>query len=105
MKTFQRIFRYAPTRVRSVVQFLLFAVLGIVFGLLNFTLFIPLLDILFEKKGPLTIPVEPQFELSADYGLKMLEYFFSKVAVEHGGLASLLYVCGFIICSAFLANT
>ena len=104
-KIFERIFSYAPTRIRSVIQFLVFAILGIIFGLMNFTMFIPLLDILFADSATLVIPAKPAFDLSADYGLKMMEYYFTSIAVEYGSLTSLLYVCVFILISALLANT
>jgi ATP-binding cassette, subfamily B, bacterial MsbA len=105
MKTFRRILSYSPNRkALSIAQFLIFALLGIFFGILNLTLIIPLLDVLFDQKTGQIIPAYPEFELTVQYLIDLFEYHFTKVIIENGKLNALLFVCAFIISTAFVAN-
>lgn len=105
MKTFRRILNYSPNRkALSIAQFLIFALLGIFFGILNLTLIIPLLDVLFDQETGQVIPVYPQFELTVQYLIDLFGYHFTKVIAESGKLNALLFVCAFIITTAFIAN-
>ena len=68
MKTYLRILRYARPLADFVPLYLLYTVLGIFFSIGNFTLIIPLLNVLFDKTG--TVQTEapaalPHFAVSA----------------------------------------
>ncbi|HEY4651143.1 MAG TPA: ABC transporter ATP-binding protein, partial [Pontibacter sp.] len=51
MKTYLRILQFAKPYSRFVPLYTIYTLLGIIFGLFNFTLLIPLLDVLFGKVG------------------------------------------------------
>jgi subfamily B ATP-binding cassette protein MsbA len=101
-KIFQRILSYSPNKVVSITQFLIFAILGVVFGLLNLALLIPLLRVLFNQTQAMT--EYPEFTLSGDYVASLFQYHFARVVAQHGQLKALLFVCAFIITTALLAN-
>src|ERR1700754_864145 len=104
MKIFLRIFSYSPGKAVTLFLFLLFALMGIVFGVMNLTLIIPLLDILFDEKSLQVVPTYPVFEFSLDYSLSAFEYYFVNVIIQYGKLSALLFVCAFLICTALVAN-
>src|SRR5688572_7874516 len=103
-KIFRRILSYSPNKAMSIAQFLIFAILGVVFGLLNLALLIPLLRVLFEQEQAQVLTDYPELTLSIDYLVSLFQYYFTRVVAEHGKLKALLFVCAFIISTAFLAN-
>ena len=72
MKTYLRILSFAKPYRRFIPQYLLFASLSILFGLINLTLLIPLFEVLFNQVDE-TMLTEmrnaPAFSLSVDYVL------------------------------------
>src|SRR5689334_5329124 len=105
MNTFRRILSYSPNRkALSIAQFLIFALLGVLFGVLNLTLIIPLLDVLFNQVTGQAIPPIPAFDLSVDYLVDLFQHFFIKIVNENGKINALLFVCAFIISTAIVAN-
>lgn len=105
MKTFRRILSYSPNKkALSIAQFLIFALLGVLFGILNLALIIPLLDVLFSQKTGQPVPSYPEFSLTIDYMVSLFQYHFIKIINESGKLSALLFVCGFIISTAIIAN-
>ncbi len=104
MKVYLRIFSYAPKLVSRLVQFFVFSLLGTVFGVLNLTLVIPMLDVLFNTTDQTIIPVLPEFELSIKYFTGTFNYYFTKVILEYGKMEALLFVCSSIVVTVILAN-
>lgn len=104
MNTYLRILRYSPSLGAKLIQFLLFSILGIVFSVLNLTLVIPMLNVLFDKEVSRTVPPLPEVALSADYITGMFNHYFISIIVEHGRLEALLFVCIAIVISITCAN-
>lgn len=107
MKTYLRILSYAKPYRRFVPVYILYALLAIIFGLLNFTLLKPLFDVIFDQADPELISSfqeKPEFSLSIGYFTHLFNYFFLQVAEEYGKLGTLFYVCIIIVISVFLAN-
>jgi ATP-binding cassette, subfamily B, bacterial MsbA len=108
MKTYLRILQFAKPYSRFVPLYTIYTVLGIVFGLLNFTLLIPLLNVLFGTVGAddaaAMATVKPTFELSIDYLKDFFNYHFGQVILEQGRQGALLFVCIIVVISVFLAN-
>ncbi|MHC2991891.1 antibiotic ABC transporter ATP-binding protein [Pontibacter sp. HJ8] len=108
MKTYLRILQFARPYSRFVPLYTIYTVLGIIFGLLNFTLLIPLLSVLFGTVGTDDAAVmavtKPEFSLSIDYFKDFFNYHFGQVILEHGRKGALLFVCIIITCSVFLSN-
>jgi ATP-binding cassette, subfamily B, bacterial MsbA len=108
MKTYLRILQFARPYSRFVPLYTIYTVLGIIFGLLNFTLLIPLLNVLFGTVGAddavAMATVKPSFNLSIEYFKDFFNYHFGQVILEHGRQGALLFVCIIVVCSVFLAN-
>jgi subfamily B ATP-binding cassette protein MsbA len=104
MEVYLRIFRYANGLPSKVIQFFAFSVLGILFSTVNIAMMIPLLDILFNQVGEVTVPVQPGFSLSVNYILSLFNYYFSLVIQQYGKADALLFVCLMILGSVLLTN-
>ncbi len=107
MKTYLRILSYAKPYSRFVPVYIFYALLAIIFGLLNFTLLKPLFDVIFEQVDPEVITSfqeKPDFSFSIGYFSHLFNYYFLEVSEVYGKLGTLLYVCIIIVISVFLAN-
>ena len=103
MKTYIRIFTLVGSIHKFIISFLVFSLFASVFGLVNFTMIIPVLEILFQNK-PEVISQYPTFSLNVDYFVNLFKYFQSKIYYEEGASALLLKVCLFVVSSVFLTN-
>jgi len=107
MKTYLRILGFARPFRHFLPQYVIFTVLGIVFGLFNFTLVIPLLDVLFgtvDSEQARQMVQKPAFSVNIGYLKDLFNYYFGQIILESGKIASLRFVCILIIISVFLAN-
>jgi ATP-binding cassette, subfamily B, bacterial MsbA len=108
MKTYLRILQFAKPYSRFVPLYTIYTVLGIVFGLLNFTLLIPLLNVLFGTVGAddaaAMATVKPEFKISIEFLKDFFNYHFGQVILEQGRQGALLFVCIIVVISVFLAN-
>ncbi|GAB2995292.1 ABC transporter ATP-binding protein [Cyclobacterium sediminis] len=107
MKTYLRILAYARPYRRYLPVYIAYALLAIVFGLLNFTLLKPLFDVIFEQVGKEELQVyanKPDFALSVNYFMHLFNYYFLQVANIYGRFGTLVYVCIIIVISVFLSN-
>jgi ATP-binding cassette, subfamily B, bacterial MsbA len=85
-------------------RYTLFALLAVIFGLFNFTLFIPLLNLLFNHELNSVPESIPTFEFSAGYVAETFEYYFLNVVQEKGKEGALAWICWIILLSVALAN-
>jgi subfamily B ATP-binding cassette protein MsbA len=107
METYLRILAYARPYRRYFPQYVLFALLAIVFGLLNFTLLKPLFDVIFEQVGPEELEAYqelPDFSFTVSYFLHLFNHYFLEIATAYGKFGTLVYVCVIIVLSVFLSN-
>ncbi|HLT73019.1 MAG TPA: ABC transporter ATP-binding protein [Cyclobacteriaceae bacterium] len=104
MNTYLRILRYSPNLGSKLIQFFLFSILGILFSVLNLTLVIPMLNVLFDDEVSRTVPPLPEFGLSVDYITGMFNHYFISIIVTYGRLEALLFVCVAIVISITIAN-
>lgn len=103
MKTYLRIFTIVGSIQKFIITFLATSLLASLFGLINFTMIIPVLEILFQNK-PKAIGQIPTFELSVEYFVQTFQYWQAKIYYEEGAISLLWKVCLFVITSVFLAN-
>ncbi|MFN6944533.1 MAG: ABC transporter ATP-binding protein [Cytophagaceae bacterium] len=104
MNTFLRLLSFARPFRRFLPKYLVFNVCAVIFGIVNFSFLIPLLNILF---GTYEIPediIYPEFSLSIQYFIDLFNYFMYSVILEHGKMGALKYVCAIIITFVFLSN-
>ncbi|NVO85481.1 ABC transporter ATP-binding protein [Hymenobacter terrestris] len=107
MKTYLRILQYARPWAAFLPQYLLFTVLTTIFGVANFALIMPLLQVLFEKTDqvPTQAPSQlPAFHLSLDWVKDTFNYFFADVLATQGTMGALTFVCIIVVVSVLLSN-
>ncbi|GAB3822832.1 hypothetical protein GCM10028895_28330 [Pontibacter rugosus] len=94
MKTYLRILQYAKPYSRFVPLYSLYTILGIIFGLFNFTLLVPLLDVLFGKVGQqkavLMAATKPDFALNLEFFKEFFYYHFGQIILQEGRAGALL---------------
>lgn len=107
MKTFFRLFSFAAPVQRFAIPFFLLSVLGVVFGLINFTLLIPVFELLFNQtseKQLQNLDVIPQFDLSIGYFKDLFYYYFQQIIISSGKVGALKMVSIAIVISILLSN-
>ena len=85
----------------------LYATLGIIFGIANFTLLIPLLNVLFGTTDAQTAAapaVLPHVAASLEYAKAVFNYYFAQVLAAYGKQGALAFVCIIIVVSVFFSN-
>jgi subfamily B ATP-binding cassette protein MsbA len=86
------------------VQYLLLTIGGIVFGLANFGLLIPLLDLIFGTDSAATTAGTESVAGSVEGLRSGFQGFFENVLAENGRQGALALVCAGVGASIFLAN-
>lgn len=104
MKTYFKILAFARPLNRFVPKYAVLAILAVIFGLANFSLLIPLLNVIFEKVQPNTVVTEPSFALSIDYAKQLFDYYFFQIFSKYGQSGALQFVCAIILLSVFFSN-
>lgn len=104
MKTYLRLINFARPLGKYLPEYLLYTILGVVFGLLNFTLFIPLLNLLFSTYPVQEIIKVPDLTFTIEYFKELFNYYFYSIIQEGGKVAALKYVCLVIFSSVLLSN-
>ncbi|MDB5263608.1 MAG: antibiotic transporter ATP-binding protein [Adhaeribacter sp.] len=114
MKTYFRILQFARPFRSFLPQYIVFTILGIIFGLMNFALVIPLLDVLFSTVTPeqsqailakaQQTPVINNIKDLVIYLKNQFDSYFARIILEEGKVAALRFVCIIIIVSVFLSN-
>lgn len=107
MHTYLRILSFAKPYRRYFPVYIIYTLLAIIFGLLNFTLLKPLFDVIFEQVEPDAMSrylTKPDFNFSLDYFIHLFNYYFLQTAETYGKFGTLVYVCIIIVVSVFLSN-
>ena len=104
MKVIKRLLKYATPLHHYLPEYIIYTILGIVFGLINFTMLIPILNILFGITKSDTITQAPGFSLSINYFIDLFNYHFTNIVATRGKMYALGFVCVIIFSAALLAN-
>lgn len=107
MNTYLRILSYARPYRRYFPIYVLYTLLAIIFGLMNFTLLKPLFDVIFEQAPQADMSKylsKPDFAFTVDYFLTLFNHYFHQISETYGKFGTLVYVCIIIVISVFLAN-
>mgnify|MGYP001383047696 FL=1 len=107
MKTYLRILSKASPFGKILPLYLLLTVLYIVFSMVNYSVLIPLLEVLFnqvdlddiEKMGEIK-----NFEFSIEYIRNIFYSHFNELIVNNGRQEALKFVCYVMLTSVFFAN-
>ena len=107
MKTYWRLLSYARPLRQYIIPFFFASLLASLFGILNFTLLIPLLNLLFDQvssQEAVQMTQMPDPSLSFEYLKGMFNYYFGTFLQEYGRLGALQFVCAIIVASVFLSD-
>lgn len=100
MKNYFRLLSYAKPLGGFIVPFVITSILASLFGVLNFTLLMPLLDVLFDKIALEAVPKPTSiFEIK-----DLFNFYFGEILTQYGKFGALQFVCGVIAVSVLLAN-
>jgi subfamily B ATP-binding cassette protein MsbA len=104
MKIYFRLLAFAKPYSRFVPKYAFLAVFGVLFGVVNFSLIIPLLNVLFgtfEIKRNLILP---DFYLGVNYFKEVFNFYFNFIIIKYNKTGALQFVCLVILTCVFLAN-
>jgi subfamily B ATP-binding cassette protein MsbA len=104
MKIIKRLLKYATPLHHYVPEYIIYTLLGILFGLINFTMLIPILNIMFGVTKAGVVHQPPPFSFSIDYFIGLFNYYFSNIIVTRGKMYALGFVCVIIFFSTILTN-
>lgn len=113
MKVYFRILSYARPLGKIAVPYFLFSLLSTLFGLMNFSLLVPILQVLFGSNGASVeslqkLAVQPiwQGDLQhlGGYVLDSFNYYMASEALEHGTFGALRFVSLILVTSFFFSN-
>jgi len=107
MKTFLRLFSFAAPVRNFAIPFFTTSILGVIFGLLNFTLLSPVFELLFNQTNEVAVkspPSAPAFAFNLTYFKEVFYYYFEGIIATSGKLEALKVVCIGIVISVILSN-
>ena len=107
MKTYIRILKYADSIGQFAFPYFILSLLASLFGILNFTLLAPLLDVIFKDLKPADLQEYSEkmsFSFSINYFKYTFYHYFYQVITFYGRLGALKFACGAIVVSVILAN-
>lgn len=107
MKTLFRILSFAKPIQPAAFLFFLSSLLSTVFGLVNFTLLVPLLDVLFNNLNESQLQkmlIAPNFSWTSTYFIDLFYHYFAQMIQQYGKMGALQFVCIIIVFSVLLKN-
>ena len=87
-----------------VILYLACTVISVFFNIINLTIFIPILKIIFGQVNIVEI-TKPSFCFSVEYIKNLFQYHFQNIIVDHGSLYALYFVGTILILSVLISNT
>ena len=104
MKTFLRLLQFSKPYKQYIPEYVFYIFFFIIFGLLNFAMIIPLLDVLFETGKQEVITQMPPYEFSVDYFKQAFYYKLNEYMQTTSKVNVLVFVCGVLLLFVFLKN-
>jgi subfamily B ATP-binding cassette protein MsbA len=106
MKTLFRLFTYAPPLAPIAIRYLILVSFGVLFSVVNFSLLVPVLDLLFntENASAATVTTLPDFSFSIEYAKNAFYYYCNQLQQTRGPMGALQFTCITILVSVTLAN-
>jgi len=103
MKIFFRILSFSKPYRHYLPEYIIYIFFYIIFGLLNFSLLIPLLDVLFNNAQPVVKEV-PVFNWQIDFFKDYFYYNLNNYINQFGKLGVLIYVCAVLFLFVLFKN-
>jgi ATP-binding cassette, subfamily B, bacterial MsbA len=104
MRLVKRLLSFATPLHHYFPEYIIYTIFGIVFGLVNFAMLIPLLDTLFNSNAVTAVAHPGGFEFSLGYFKDLFAYYFHYFSNEKGKWYALAYVCAVIVLATILSN-
>lgn len=105
MKEFKRLLAYAKPYSRFWPGYLILSIFSVAFGVLNYALIQPLLEVLFQPHTLKTQLELPPFDLfNIEYYNQVFHFYLTKIMLQSGLLKGLLFVCLVLLAASFLSN-
>jgi ATP-binding cassette, subfamily B, bacterial MsbA len=104
MRLVKRLLSFATPLHHYFPEYIIYTLFGIVFGLVNFAMLIPLLDTLFNSGGVAPSGHPGKFYLSLEYFKDLFSYYFYYFSQQEGKWYALAYVCAVIVMATILSN-
>ncbi|MFI5134382.1 MAG: ABC transporter ATP-binding protein [Chitinophagales bacterium] len=104
MKTYFRLIAFSKPYSAYIPEYVVTALLSVIFGALNFGLLIPLLNVLFGTVPPTIVSVLPSFHFSTQYFIDVFNFYFGNILASRGKEGALAFVVIIIFVSVLLAN-
>ena len=104
MRLVKRLLSFARPLHHYFPEYIVYTIFGIVFGLVNFAMLIPLLDTLFNSDAIAATPHPGAFRFELGYFKDLFAYYFHYFSTEKGKWFALVYVCGVIVIATILSN-
>lgn len=104
MRDFKRLLAYAKPFGRYWPGYLTLSIFSVIFGVINFAMIGPLLEVLFNPENVKLNYQLPEFSLTIEYIKNVYSYYLTAIMVEKGYLNGLLFVCAILIAASFFAN-
>ena len=101
MKTFLRLLQFSKPYKQYIPEYVFYIFFFIIFGLLNFAMIIPLLDVLFETGKQEVITQMPPYEFSVDYFKQLFYYKLNEYMQTTSKVNVLVFVCGVLLLFVF----
>lgn len=104
MKTYLRVIRFDPAIVRNLIPYFTLSLLSTLFGVINFALLVPLLELLFSDSSATVEAVNHPgaFAFNISYFKNLFYYYFNQTLLVQGKWVALQFVVLIIVCSVFL---
>ena len=103
MKTFKRLLTFVKPLHHYFPEYIIYSIIGIIFGLVNFAMLIPLLNVLFNTERP-AVPAMPEFAFTLSYFKDLFQYHFLQISETNGEIKALGFVCVIIGAATVIAN-
>ena len=107
LKTYLRILSYAAAIWRLALCYFFTTVLAIFFGLINLSMFIPLLEVLFSQcslGNTMASLSKPSLSFGFAYLKDLFNYYLVNVIATHGHVRALYFVCIAMVVAVLFAN-
>jgi subfamily B ATP-binding cassette protein MsbA len=88
----------------KIVQYFIFVILSVVFGIVSIGMLFPFMEIIFN--GDQLVTVRPEGAFTAKYFLQLLKYWLSQLIISHNNskMYALGVICVGIVTAIFLKN-
>ncbi|MCS6918095.1 MAG: ABC transporter ATP-binding protein [Chitinophagales bacterium] len=104
MNTYWRLLRFSGPWLAYLPEYVVVVVLSVVFGAVNFSLLVPLLNVMFGQVTAAGLQQAPEPSLSVGYVVDLFNYWFHRMLAARGQMGALVFVCLMMLGCVFSAN-